>query len=1309
MNNYKKPVIMSTVFGKLIAFMLVVTIGVVSPALALATEDQIENETDLISGQTSESEAEQEVADEETQNPSPKDNPAQYKVETAEIDGRTVNLVKIPVENIDQNQKILTFERQGAETEFFGHGDAQLDGIKIDADKLASAPAMDNSGILISIKISDLSLRDAKELTFTYSTSPSVDKDAAWNISTSQVNAFSIYDNLPDKVTVIDPTIGNQNSVTVRPDQIQVPDKTLFDNGKCKNSWVNNVFFYAPENINANKIILKPKRAPRLYEPPVDTFNHDTSNIKVAEHERMFRKEYKPLWEDIRRNDISVTKVDEYLEVNIPQGIKMEKGEYVKLTNVFSSCYSSVLSSLDIEIQVIGETRIGGFCEDRVRYTFPARDTISSQQRRVIAVTGNGAGALTGQPYSSLKEVSEKDTGKTPYSVLYTPIPGKQEYVLRNLPYHDPSGEFVSGDNVVSRKAPRELTQTEKDNGTNVFVSESQPNAQIRWKSYIARQDAGTGKFARLGGPNQESGWIVNALAYNPNDNWLYAISQGRLGENWGRASDRHTFQGQSGQWRAVITAEDPCYPAGHLLQIDPVSGEVYNLGRVTKTASDTDYAFQGTPHRTWPNDLWGGINVGSIGQDGNFYVANASLSGTGAVYKVNLENVTAEPLSQSSQWLKKGIRYSGDWYAAGNNTVGRAWSEDWTPLYVPNPDKEGGQRQAGNYMWGITNGWNSGLNKDDVFIERINLDTGVTERWSIRDKRTKAGQSIKRPHQWGRAWAYGNGILGFATASAGANGDVLQIKVINPEASQPEFELLSVNAIAQASYNSNGTSSINEKENVVDLAIKKTRRDVEPHNGKPRVEWDVEVSNLSKDAASSGFTVFDTIPKGYKVVELKAAQDESKPNGAFVTVQISRDKAVLVGQHWSAYLGHPKNNDVIEAKFGVLKPGAKTKLIIVAEPENGRSLPKQCVENVAGVIGLDRDPNTKKLERESDGKDAFGNSDSTYGGLDYIGREFSDVTSDSYCRGRLTVIKNTRVDGKTEQRVNGWNFTAKTSKTVLLDAAIPDSDGLAESKLTTGANGHFKGQVSWIIHSSDEQTVNVKEDLEEHEGFKLESVKCYDEENPSKEIVEQGSDRASIKRTIDSNGQITDFSVTLKPNAKKQLPQISCEVTNVKDPQAGELWLKKASYNPEKGAINNDDLDGWKFIVTSDSDPAIVQELSKEKPKFDVKLGSYTIVETQSPSGYSLLAQPIKITIGIIEGNRLGITSLKDASGLADYVNPSNQQPHILLTVADVKNGTLPKTGGYGVAPWVVVGTALIILAILINTRRKNRSSHKV
>lgn len=601
--------------------------------------------------------------------------------------------------------------------------------------------------------------------------------------------------------------------------------------------------------------------------------------------------------------------------------------------------------------------------------------------------------------------------------------------------------------------------------------------------------------------------------------------------------------------------------------------------------------------------------------------------------------------------------------------------------------------------MWGITNGWNSGLKKDDVFIERINLDTGVTERWSIRDKRTKAGQSIKRPHQWGRAWAYGNGILGFATASSGANGDVLQIKVINPEASQPEFELLSVNAIAQASYNSNGTSSINEKENVVDLAIKKTRRDVEPRNGKPRVEWDVEVSNLSKDAASSGFTVFDTIPKGYKVVELKAAQDESKPNGAFVTVQISRDKAVLVGQHWSAYLGHPKNNDVIEAKFGVLKPGAKTKLIIVAEPENGRSLPKQCVENVAGVIGLDRDPNTKKLERESDGKDAFGNSDSTYGDLDYIGREFSDVTSDSYCRGRLTVIKNTRVDGKTEQRVNGWNFTAKTSKTVLLDAAIPDSDGLAESKLTTGANGHFKGQVSWIIQSSDEQTVNVKEDLEEHEGFKLESVKCYDEENPSKEI--------SIKRTIDSNGQITDFSVTLKPNAKKQLPQISCEVTNVNDPQAGELWLKKASYNPEKGTINDDDLDGWKFTVTSDSDPTIVQELSKEKPNFPVKSGSYTIVETQSPSGYSLLAQPIKITIGIIEGKRLGITSLKDASGLVEFDNPSDEHPHILLTVADVKNGTLPKTGGYGVAPWVVFGTALIILAILINTRRKNRNSH--
>lgn len=65
MDNYKKSLIMSTVFGKLIAFMLVVTLGVVSPALALATEDQIENETDLFSEKISESEVEQDVADEE--------------------------------------------------------------------------------------------------------------------------------------------------------------------------------------------------------------------------------------------------------------------------------------------------------------------------------------------------------------------------------------------------------------------------------------------------------------------------------------------------------------------------------------------------------------------------------------------------------------------------------------------------------------------------------------------------------------------------------------------------------------------------------------------------------------------------------------------------------------------------------------------------------------------------------------------------------------------------------------------------------------------------------------------------------------------------------------------------------------------------------------------------------------------------------------------------------------------------------------------------------------------------------------------
>ena len=127
-----------------------------------------------------------------------------------------------------------------------------------------------------------------------------------------------------------------------------------------------------------------------------------------------------------------------------------------------------------------------------------------------------------------------------------------------------------------------------------------------------------TGQFTTIGA---STGWVANALAYNKNDNYLYAISQARNG---------------------VDLEDDPCYPAGHLLQIHPETGEVRNLGRVTKPGTE-DYAFQGVEGSwSYPNDLWGGINAGEFDLNGNLWVSNSSGSSSSQMYKVDINNVTA-------------------------------------------------------------------------------------------------------------------------------------------------------------------------------------------------------------------------------------------------------------------------------------------------------------------------------------------------------------------------------------------------------------------------------------------------------------------------------------------------------------------------------------------------------------------------------------------------------------------------------------------------------------------------------------------
>ncbi|MGV0408777.1 MSCRAMM family protein [Corynebacterium resistens] len=445
------------------------------------------------------------------------------------------------------------------------------------------------------------------------------------------------------------------------------------------------------------------------------------------------------------------------------------------------------------------------------------------------------------------------------------------------------------------RLPPRQFTDAERQRGSSVYVTASTPNGQQRYQTQLYLQTQAGEKFTPIGSP---TGWVVNALAFNPNDNWLYGISQARVG--------RHTVPDGNGSSQ-YVPLEDPCYPAGHLLQIDPVTGAIHDLGKITGGYSD-GYGFGGVYNRPWPNDLWGGIDSGFFDKKGQFWAANSSLSGTGNFYKVDLNTVSAQLASREATPY---TRCSGPQVAYCSRAL------DWAVI----PEHAGGR---GNFAWGLENG---GSSNGRVILMRMNVDTGEIRRFDITDAETLTGRKVPAGLQWGKAWTYGNGALGFGTGSNGATSDVVQIKVENPDSDSPTFELVSVDNTAPTSYNTDGASDGQVEPFDVDLKAVKTFVK-EDENG--RIHWRIDIKNQSNKYGSSGFLVTDKFPDGYTDIRVGAIK--------------GTDSKVTFGKN------------TLQVQFGVLPPGGAASIEFSSMPPTGSI--KGCAVNVATVLGNENDPN---------------------------------------------------------------------------------------------------------------------------------------------------------------------------------------------------------------------------------------------------------------------------------------------------------------------------------------------------------------
>lgn len=383
----------------------------------------------------------------------------------------------------------------------------------------------------------------------------------------------------------------------------------------------------------------------------------------------------------------------------------------------------------------------------------------------------------------------------------------------------------------------RELSPSEKYGGTKLYLSENANNAQSgQAGTSLLVQNKGV-KDPQIIGTSQ---WSYNGLAFDQKDNWLYAVSNKGQGEN------------------------AKCYPAGHLLQIHPVTGKVRNLGslRGLEGGDVFDNSIDEFGQEILDRIQ---INAGSI-YDGYFYVSNSAETGSKKIYRIT-------PPS------KGGFRN-------GEPVVERTLFESYSSDYVQLPSQD-------NYLWGMVGTeakksvprWHklAGFAMNNLLVERINLYSGETDYFEIpaENAKTITKKTISNPKQWGKAWSYGNGNLGFAAEGLNhLDPKALRLEVKNAASVKPEFRVLEImsdfsNSIhSDSSSNSSRTGFIKS-----DLKVQKTQLvgrmnsidqdsvnvlKSQGANNSDYYYWLIDIKNVG-NGASSGSVIHEALPNVFE------------------------------------------------------------------------------------------------------------------------------------------------------------------------------------------------------------------------------------------------------------------------------------------------------------------------------------------------------------------------------------------------------------------------------------------------------------
>lgn len=303
-------------------------------------------------------------------------------------------------------------------------------------------------------------------------------------------------------------------------------------------------------------------------------------------------------------------------------------------------------------------------------------------------------------------------------------------------------------------------------------------------------------------------------------------------------------------------------------------------------------------------------------------------------------------------------------------------------------------------------------------------------------------------------------------------------------------------------------------------------------------------------------------------------------------------------------------------------------------------------------------------------------------------------------CKAKLTIHKSI-VDetGKKISDGENWSFTAAVEPGTGQIVRSYDTNGnpvAGDMAPSDTKSTDYKGSTDFGVQADGGRNADltVTENIDPDSGFQL-FQQGPDKKNATCSMVGEADQTSVEVRNVGDTG----FSLVMPYDSGQQaVRSVTCEVQNV-EITSPTIKIAKVAYDPHAGGTTP--LEGSEFALYYDKDgqpdfthAAQQNMVAGTEYSEKLKAGDYWLVETKSPAGYQLLAQPVKVTLTY---GRPNWTATVPTSLL---VSANTDNGVVILTVADVQTGTLPDTGGDGVGKYMLIAALLFGGAALVRRR---------